>query len=330
VLATAYDAPMMAEQAETMWGPWSAWRLQDEILALAVVPAVGGRVVSLLDRRTGREWLTQGDPPDATSLGRWSTEDATFGGRESFGWDECLPTVTRCADPLDPAAPPLRDHGDLWGRSCVVTADARGLTTRWESHRWPMTLERRLSIAGDGVVRAGYTLRSQAQRSLPVLWSAHPALRLEPGTRIELRGITSTRVVGVLGWPFDPGESVPWPEPVAGFDASLVRPIEQRAAAKLYAATTLARVVASDGAALTFEADGGLVRTIGVWLDAGGWPADRPIHQVALEPTGSPDDHVADASANGRAWTLPPGGTLRWSMRLRLDAGQGPQTDANV
>jgi hypothetical protein len=57
---------------------------------------------------------------------------------------------------------------------------------------------------------------------------------------------------------------------------------------------------------------------MGVWLDAGGWPSEAPIHQVALEPTSSPDDQVADALAERRAWTLPARGRLRWGMRIRM------------
>jgi galactose mutarotase-like enzyme len=324
---------MDATLAATSWGPWPALRLEDDTLGVTLVPAAGGRVVSLRDRRTGREWLTQGVPPDAPTLGRWAAENAVYGGRESFGWDECLPTVTRGADPLEPAARPLRDHGDQWGRVCDVTLDpgTPSVTTSWPSPRWPMTLERRLSLPGDGTLRAEYSLASHSPRPLPVLWSAHPALRLEPGSRIELPGVTDVRVVGALGWPVPTGERVPWPEPVPGLDLSVVRPIGARGAVKLYAATTLARARTPDGSTLTIEADGVLVGTMGVWLDAGGWPRDgAPIHQTAFEPTSSPDDDVGAAWARGRAWVLPSGGTLRWWMRLRLAAGQEPGAPANA
>ena len=131
----------------------------------------------------------------------------------------------------------------------------------------------------------------------------------------------------MVGWPIEPGEQVAWPAPGSGIDLSLVHPIEAAGAVKLYAATTLARARTTDGSVLTIEADGDPVRTTGVWLDAGGWPLEGvPVHQVAFEPTSSPDDHVADALAHGRAWTLPPNGTLRWWMALRLEAPDAPQT----
>jgi len=313
---------MTASIDATTWGRWPAMRLQDARIAATVVPAVGGRIVSLLDRRSGREWLTQGEPPDPVTLDRWGREEAVFGGRESFGWDECLPSVSVCPDPLDRDGAPLRDHGDQWGRASEMTADvSRGLlTSRWPSPRWPMVLERALSLPGDATLRADYRLVSNAERTLPVLWSAHPVLDAEPGARVELRTVTAARVTGVLGWPFATGDEVPWPEPAPGFDLSRVRPVTEHGAAKLYAATTTAAVSAPDGARLAFDADEDLVRTMGVWLDAGGWPVGgRPVAQTALEPTSSGHDHLEAAMADRAAWALPAGGTLRWSIRVRLE-----------
>lgn len=319
------SAAMAARVVEAAWGPWPAFRLEGPAIGVTVVPAVGGRVVSLVDRQRGREWLTQADPPDAATLAAWAAEGAAYGARQSSGWDECLPSVTVCPDPLDPDGPPLRDHGDLWGRACDVRIEARtaSLTTRWSSLRWPMRVERRMACTAGGELHVEYEATSLAGRDLPVLWSAHPALRLEPGTRIELAQVRATQVVGVIGLSFAPGARVPWPEPAPGVDLSVVAPIEAASAVKLYAATTRARVTTPDGASLAIEADGDLVRTLGVWLDAGGWPADEPIHQVALEPTGSADDDLAGALARGRAWTVPAGGRLRWWMRIQVGGTPG-------
>lgn len=315
---------MGARVTETTWGPWPAARLEGEAMAVTVVPQVGGRVVSLADRRTGREWLVQGDPPDFAELEAWAAEDAVFGGRESFGWDECLPTVTVCPDPTDATAT-LRDHGDQWGRVAAGDVDrATGtLTTRWASPRWPMVLERRMSLATDAVLHVAYRLVSHADSALPILWSAHPVLALEAGTRVGLEGVSAIRLVGVLGWSLEPGDAVPWPEPMGGVDLATVRPIEERGAVKLYAATTTASATTQDGARIVFRSDGDPVRTMGVWLDAGGWPPHgAPVQQSALEPTSSGHDHVAAALADDEAWSLPPRGDLRWSIEVRLEDGR--------
>jgi hypothetical protein len=300
---------------ETRWGPWPALCLEDDALAVTVVPAVGGRVVSLLDHRTGREWLTQGEPPSAAALEAWGAEDSVFGGRQSFGWDECLPTVSVCADPTDPDVR-LRDHGDQWGRPSAASVDAAGtLTTTWERSRWPITLARRLTLVGDGVLHADYLLTSRSEQELPILWSLHPTLHLEPGGRVELPGVTATRTTFVSGWPVGPADELPWPTPATGVDLSIVPAADVLAAAKLYARANLGRLVAPDGAWLEVAGEG--ADTMGVWLDHGAWPlGGPPVHQLALEPTSSPDDQVAEALAHDRAWRLPASGSLTWRVRI--------------
>ena len=109
------------------WGVWPSVRLSTAAAELEVVSEVGARVVSLRDRVRDREWLAQGEPPAELTQMAWADEGAAFSGRESFGWDECLPTTAVCPDPLAPDGPRLRDHGDQWGRGAYL-APRDGLT----------------------------------------------------------------------------------------------------------------------------------------------------------------------------------------------------------
>jgi galactose mutarotase-like enzyme len=309
------------------WGAWPAVRLEDDVVALLLVPGLGARVVSLVDRRSGREWLVQGEPPGSREAAGWAAEDVVFDGRTSFGWDECLPTVAPCPDPLDASAPPLRDHGDQWGRP-AGPGDHDGpasLVHAFASPRWPYAFERRISLPGAGGVLAEYRLTSQAEETLPILWSMHPVFLLEPGTRIDLGEVSEARLTSSIGLPFGPADRVGWP--VAGTDAgegidlSRVRGPEGWAA-KLYArAPDQVRAVTPDGASLELRWDRAFAPTVGIWISAGGWPVGGPpAQQVALEPTTSPDDDLGDAMAHGRSVMLGPGEVRTWSVRLDLRA----------
>ncbi len=312
---------MTSQVSEVVWNGWPAVRLADAAISLVVLPGLGGRVVSLRDVRTHREWLVQGRPPDPAEAGAWSREDVVFSGLQSFGWDECLPTVAPCDDPLDASAPRLRDHGDLWGRPTDVRGDQDAITTTWTPARWGYRLRRRLSLEGDGAVRADYDLVSLADRTLPLLWSMHPTLALEAGSHIELPGEERVRLTWATGSPSLAGDSVAWPLATAQ-DGSTVdlgrvrRP--DGSAAKCYASRArLGRVRAADGDLLELSWDASRVPAVGVWLDFGGWPVGGPpVEQVALEPTSSSDDHLCDAMAHERAWTLAPAATLHWWVRL--------------
>jgi galactose mutarotase-like enzyme len=291
------------------FGRFETILLENEVLRVVACPALGGRILSLVDRRSGREWLVQGEPPARPEA--WAREDALFGGREAFGWDECLPTVGPCPDPLDPAAPPLRDHGEQWGRPADMTADGNVLVTHWPSARWGYTFRRRLRLDGDRLV-ASYLLANAAAVPMPFLWSMHPLLRLEPGARVWLRWVETATVGGHLGSPRAPDPHR---------DAWEVADISAGSALKVYArlrspATAEARQ--PDRSTLRFRWDQAVAPVVGLWLDFGGWPSGEPVHQVAIEPTTSEDDDLASAVAAGRAPMLPPGETLRWSVRLTL------------
>ncbi len=310
-------------------GPCATLVLENDRLRLVVVPALGARVVSLVDRATSREWLVQGEPPAAPDA--WSSPDAVFSGPASYGWDECLPTVAPCPDPLDPAAPALRDHGDAWGRPAASAAEGGVLVATWTGIRWPFTLRRELRVDGP-VVRADYVLENRGPVELPFLWSMHPLFAIEPGSRIEVNDLRSVLVTHAAGidLPFLP-RRVPWPtatddrgEPIAW---DTVRAREAGTAAKLYGGQDagaeewlpgLSAMTVPDGSRLELSWCSLPVPAVGIWLDDGGWPTSAGQVQHALEPTTSPDDDLVSAVAAGRAMLAAPGERVAWEAMLRV------------
>ena len=300
--------------------------LQNDTVRLVVEPLLGARVVSLVDRRTGREWLVQGQLPGDAARDAWAAEDAVFGGAQAFGWDECLPTVAPCTDPLYPAAPRLRDHGDGWGRPVEVDADADRVATVWASRRWPYTFSRSLRLDGPFAV-AEYRLEVFGDRPLPILWSMHALLALEPGSRLVVEPAGMARVTHHGGFRLPPAaHAVAWPDG-APLPLDVVDSVEAGRAAKLYVdAPPVMRVAATgtDGAELRFEWDRAFAPALGIWLDYGGWPAgEEGRHQVALEPTTAPDDDLASAMAADRARVIKPGEPVSWTVALELVPGSG-------
>jgi hypothetical protein len=307
------------------WGDWPSVRLATPSVALEVAAEVGARVVSLRDLARDREWLLQSPPPSEAEGMAWSAEDVVFGGRESFGWDECLPTVAPCPDAVDPDAPALRDHGDQWGRGAYLAldVDAGSVTHTWSAPRWPYRLARRLSFEAPGTVLAEYELISLADHALPFLWSQHPVFDLEPGTRIELPGVAEVVRTSQAGIDLPP--RTPWPlaAPLAGGTLDLSRVHSGLGwSAKLYAEAPPGPVhaVTPAGARLTIDWDRAFAPALGIWLSYGGWPpGGPPVEQVALEPTTSAHDDLAAAQAAGQHRVLPPRGRLAWWVRFRLD-----------
>lgn len=314
---------MKTEIEHTTWGEWPSVRMSTDAISLEVVSEVGARVVSLRDRRRDREWLIQGEPPSELAQMEWAKESVDFGGRESFGWDECLPTTSICADPLTPDGPALRDHGDQWGRGAYLSVDTDGgaVAHTWSSPRWDYRMARRLSFEDEQTVLAEYLITSLADTPLPISWAQHAVLKVEPGGYIDLPEVYQARRSTQLG--VDLPETLDWPRAVTNdgreMNLACVRTAEGWAAVFYMDPREGARVVAPDGARLDFDWDREFAPALRVWQAYGGWePEGTPVEQVALEPCTSMHDDLAGAMADGDQRVLEPGAELRWWVKIRL------------
>ena len=291
---------------------------------------MGGRVVSLEDRRSGREWLVQGLDPDSPGARHsWASSDALYSGARAFGWDECLPTLAPCVDALEPAGPSLRDHGDGWGRPVAVerpvlegSCTGSGVRLAW-TVPGRYRFERELRLEGP-TVRTDYRLTSLGP-DLPFLWAMHPLLALDVGAHLAIGGVDRVTVTLATGIDLaTDGGATSWPVaemPEGGtIDLSEIQGAESAIAIKAYAdnATVAAIAYQPDGAGVAIDWDRRLAPALGIWIDTGGWPVGEPRHQVALEPTSAPFDDLAAALEAGRAAWVSPRHDIRWWTTLRL------------
>ncbi len=290
--------------------------LQSERIRLLVAPTVGARLVSLLDRQAGREWLWSADPPRPL---RRVPDDAPFDDSPLIGIDECLPTVAPCQ--VD--GTPLPDHGEAWNRSWELDHDAfrhqARIVTTIALRTRPVTLRRSITVDGGGL-RFDYTLRSRATGTTTCLWAMHPLLAMRPGDRIWIEGAApEARVDSAIGLAdLVADQRVDWTEPVAGADVRGLLAAGRDQALKLYL---------SVGAGVSFgcrNPDGTQLHGrsgpvewlpfLGLWISNGGWNGHR---HFAFEPTNACHDRL-DHAGRGRAVTLDPGEVRTWFVEWRI------------
>ena len=285
--------------------------IENECMRVAVAPNYGARVVDLVHKASGRQWMTQG--PES----RNTDETAVYGGGEAVGWDECFPTVGAWDGRATSWNRRLRDHGDLWGRPWQLQAGSRtGLLLSYDSPEFRFTRE--LSLEGD-ILTARYEVGNHSGQSLPYLWALHALLAVRPGDGIELPGVGSveasylslagaTLPTGRLNWPGD--------NAVLPFRLDQTQPAETTFAGKMQASDLPAgRVrIGRPGEWLEIGWDRG-IRDLGVWLTYGGWPGRGGHYEIALEPTSSPADDLGQAIAAGCV-PLAPGEQRSWEVTL--------------
>lgn len=252
-------------------------------IALTLQPDFGARVTSLTDLATGRQWLVPG-----TCVG-----GDTYLGEQARGWDECFPTVAPCDDP---AWGPLRDHGLLWGRAWQHD----GATAVYNDPHF--LFARNLHLQG-ATLTAAYRVTNKTDTALPYLWSQHCLLATTPADRIVMDAVGKWQADDTaFDWPHHPAR-----------DLSVVGSTDADFAQKSYGQAHSAAITGPDGG-IRFDWSG----TFGLWINYGGWPTGKPVHQVALEPTTAPADDLARVTRLGRACHLPPNGSHAWSVQISL------------
>jgi galactose mutarotase-like enzyme len=285
-------------------------RIENEAIALTVASHYGARVVSLIDKRTGRDWMAPGGESANTG------EDAVYLSDEAVGWDECFPTVA----PWDATSTAwnrrLRDHGDLWGRPWRVDSQSTiSIVTTYAAAEFTFT--RALALEGASV-QASYSVRNEGSRPLPFMWALHGLLAVSPADRIDLPGISEVEATYLahgdrtiraahLAWP--------GPDPAIGLALDRVHGADEQFAGKLYTSGLNAAAVGDDRGALhiAWRQD---VKHLGIWFNYGGWPEAGGVHHIALEPTTAPVDHLGQAIVGGTAINLAPNDSRRWGVSL--------------
>jgi len=122
---------------------------QNRALALTMLPDLGGKITSIRDLRSGREWLWSNPalPYRRLAYGASYLREADTGG-----WDECFPTVAACPYPSHPwQGTPLPDHGELWPQPwrLDIVQDTNGgvrLATVSQGVAFPYTFERTVHV----------------------------------------------------------------------------------------------------------------------------------------------------------------------------------------
>lgn len=299
------------------------------VLALALMPELGGKISSLRDLRSGREWLWRHP--------RMAYKRVAHGGSymaeaDTGGWDECFPTVAPCGYPSAPwAETRLPDHGELWSQSAALdvteVAGMVQLRTRWLGIALPYTFERAITLmARSPILRCAYAVTNNADVSLQFIWSAHPLLAIEPGMRLQLPPARFNRWTTIppdllaqdsgLSYPpaLRPGtrniDLATLPDPSAGIALKLWSDPLDEGWATLHA---------PDGE-LRLRWDTALLPQVALWMNLGAWAGDggAPYFNLGLEPCIGAQDSLAVAARRSRCATLPPHGSRTWWIEVEL------------
>ena len=300
--------------------------LENDRVSLRVLPELGGKISSLVSRRTDREWLWT-NPVLERRSGLYGESYIEF--HDTGGIDECLPNVDACKLP-EQAGPwqgiALPDHGELFHQCWqVLESSTESISLQARGVRLPYTLRRVIELTHKGALLR-YRLDNLSPHALPFTWCIHPIFDVEPDMQIGLATGTPVRVAATGGHsPFQSGDQFVWPVLADGTDLSKIPDSTQPG----YFAKLFAGPISQDGfvslshwaETLRFRFDGDVIPSVAMWWNFGGWhgAGDENYYNLALEPAIGDADSLAEALTRGGACWVEPGEQAHWQLEIELD-----------
>lgn len=298
-------------------------------LSLTLFPALGGKVSSLRDERTGREWLWRHPrfPYKRVPHGSSYVAEADTGG-----WDECFPSVAACAYPSAPwQGAAIQDHGELWSQSAELEMEAHAasvaLRTRWSGVVLPYTFTRTIKLVADSArLQVDYAVENNADTPLQFVWCIHPLLAIEPGMEVRLPASARFNVNGTVPPNLvSPTHDLPYPFAMPGLTLPRLPETSAGRAIKIWsealpAGAGWAALHARDGE-LRMNWDVALLPQVAAWMNFGAWAADggAPYYNLGLEPCLGAQDSLAEAVTERNMFAaLPPRGSQTWWLEIEL------------
>jgi hypothetical protein len=286
--------------------------LENELLRVVVLPQLGAKIWSIVDKRRDAEllWHHPRMPPRPAHFG--AAYDDWFAG----GWDELFPNDA----PVEIDSERYPDHGELWSLPwewsiAEQTPGAATIALRWAGVITPTRYEKRITLrAREPLLHVASRISNDGHAPLDFLWKLHPALAITEHARIDMPA-GQVQVDPGFRARFGAIDSFRWPHARLAdgttLDVRQVPPVEARACDFYYAVEledgwcALTDTRARAGFGLVF--DKRVFKTVWVFGAYGGW---RGLYTTILEPCTGYPYRLEDAIAQGTASRLEPGATL--------------------
>ncbi|SDX96474.1 hypothetical protein [Paenibacillus sp. CF384] len=309
----------------TTYQDWPAVLMESTALRITIIPELGGKIVSLENVLTGKEWIVGTGARPLAKVEHGSD----FLAADMSGWDECFPTVAACTYPLEGAnfGQLMPDHGDVWSIPWEVSFEEQdALVCKVVGRALPYELTRTIRFESDQQLRFEYTVRNLSSETLAAFWLAHPQFVATANTRIMLPGATKQVRCVYGGGLLQQGELYDWPETV--MDGSKLRldtigPSSAKDARKFYIDgavdegwTGLYEQDSEDYLKLEWDAES--VPYLGIWIDEG---LCNEQAVCALEPCNGYYDSLTEAVGRDKLLRIAPHSESEWHLSVKLGSG---------
>ena len=299
----------------------SALTMETDCLKVQFTPEYGGKMLSLIDKRTAREFLRQGEGTDYRIL----NYDGDYVSAECSGFDDMFPTIDKAVYPFHPwKGVEMPDHGEVCGLNWDYCIDKDSVYMAVHGVRFPYKLEKWVGFSGGSTLCIRYMATNLSRFDMDFLWAAHVMLDAGNGGEIivpykdakEARLVfTSDEKLGGYG------DTIIWPSAIDtdGNERALNivgRTEERIEALKVYLKERLPEGLcafryAEDGTLLTLSFPENTVPYLGIVVSRN--------HGIILEPCTGTMDRPDIAGLFGQGSILPANGQYSWHLNFTVE-----------
>jgi galactose mutarotase-like enzyme len=299
-------------------------RLENEYLLIDIIPALGTKICSLINKKTGKQWM---DRPEGRGEFRQPSYGSLWEKWDRCGWDELFPSIDACSYPVDPwTNVQIPDHGEVWAMpwACNKVSDLE-MHGAVQGRQLPYRLEKQMILNGNQV-HFSYRLTNLSEHDMPFLWAPHPIIAATESMRICLppsanQIVTTVSLDQRLGkW----GMEHAWPVLIGENGTQVVinkMPARNSGVAdKFYVKSPLQEgwcsvVEEATGEQFKFIFDVKMIPFLAFWVNGGGW---NDHYHLAMEPATGYLDNLSIAHAWDSCAFVPGGGVKEWELTLEI------------
>ncbi|MCM3630549.1 DUF5107 domain-containing protein [Paenibacillus glycanilyticus] len=293
---------------------------ENDLLLVRLVPERGGKVISLINKRSGKDWIHRTERPWTALHYGMNWEEGDQGG-----WDEMFPTIEACACPDEPwQERSYPDHGEVWCIPWTYAIEGESLRLIVEGRQVPYRFSKKVSLAGSELL-LDYEVVNPTTHAFSYLWAAHPLLNIRAGMKLNVSPSLSEIEIAYsqderLGRMRDTNTF-----PIASgrdgvaVDLSVLEDKDKNAAEKYYFTAPLQEgdvqlTDPSSGDSMRFRFSPEDVPYLAMWANYGGYGD----YTFAVEPATGYMDSVYRAHELGKTKQAQPGSTNAWTLRVEI------------
>ena len=295
-------------------------RLSNGRMEALVLPALGGKVWSLRDMESGRNWIWNNPQVPLRAVPPGAGYDENWAG----GWEELFP----CDAAGKFLGRDLPDHGEWWSRAWEwAVADSESgpeIRMRLNCRSIQASCEKIVTLAADRPeLTISYRIENLENEPIHFLFKQHLAVAVVPTDRLELPGGQMTAVDRAFSTRLGGEGPYAWPIGVGGdglpADLSALPSAEQGHREFIYVSELPegwcgVRAAAGGRLRLRFPTD--IFPHTWLFMTFGGW---RGHYAVVLEPCTNKPKDLSAAFKAGQCASLPRGGVLECSVTASFE-----------